>query len=349
MRPTWMVQATVNEPLELLAAFAAHHLDLGADLVHLYLDHPHPQAHAAFKDHPRVRLTDCDASYWAQVVPRGRPPGLPGRQQANYRHVYDGMQQDWVLFCDADEYLAPSDEVAALLARQPARMDYLRIAVAEKVLPPDLQPATVFEGTFRTGQPKGADYAPEIYGPDLAPMLERVVAAHDVGKSIVRRGVPCTLRTHMPLPMPPPAPGQIDTGAKLTWAWMPGSYLAHFDALTPLYYLVKLLARHLVNKAILDSGRRAGQRHPSREEQMAFAVAACAQQDPVGATEVLHRLTPRSMAALQRRGLLVDLNLAPDRTARRFFPELALDFTPEAFDRALRIKHAATLAAMDVA
>ncbi len=348
MRPTWMVQATVNEPMELLVSFVAHHLDLGADLVHLYLDHPHPQAVAAFKGHPKVQITQCDAPYWARVVPRGRPPGLPGRQQANYRHVYDTLQQDWILFCDADEYLAPSEEVAAILARQYARTDYLRIEVAEKVLPPDMQPATVFEGTYRTGQPKGADYALEIYGAALAPMLERVVAAHDVGKSIVRRGLHCTLRTHMPLQVQP-GPGHPEAGPKLTWAWMPGTWLAHFDALTPMYYLVKLLARHLVNKAILDSGRRTGQRHPSREEQMAFAVAACAHQNPAGVTEALHRLTPQSMAALRRRGLLVDLALAPDQTAHKYFPDLALDYSPEAFDRALRIKHAATLAAIGVA
>ena len=348
MRPTWMVQATVNEPLELLVSFVAHHLDLGADLVHLHLDHPHPEAHEAFKGHPKVKLTDCDEAYWKRLFPRGRPPGLPGRQQANYRQVYDTMQQDWVLFCDADEYLAPREEVAAILARQPARMDYLLIPVAEKVLPPGLQPATVFDGAFRTGQPKGADYALEIYGPDLAPMLERVVAAHDVGKSIVRRGVDCTLRTHMPLQVTP-GPGLPPTGPKLTWAWMPDAWLAHYDALTPLYYLVKLLARHLVNKAILESGKRTGQRHPSREEQMVFAVAACAQANPVEVTEVLHRLTPQSMAALRRRGLLVDLALAPDQTARKHFPDLTLDFTPEAFDRALRVKHAATLATMGVA
>lgn len=347
MRPTWMVQATVNEPLELLVAFVAHHLDLGADLVHLYLDQPHPEAQAAFKGHPKVRLTDCDAAYWQRLLPRGRPPGLPGRQQTNYRHVYDTMQQDWVLFCDADEYLAASDDVAAILGRQPARTDYLRIAVAEKVLPPDLHPATVFDGTFRTGQPKGEDHALAIYGPELAPMLERVVAAHDVGKSIVRRGVHCTLRTHMPV-QEQPAPGQPPTGPKLTWAWMPNTWLAHYDALTPLYYLVKLLARHLVNKAILDSGSRTGQRHPSREEQMAFAVAACAHPNPVAVTEALHRLTPRSMAALRQRGLLVDLALRPDQTARRHFPDLALDYTPEAFDRALRVKHAVTLATMGV-
>jgi hypothetical protein len=343
-----MVQATVNEPLELLVSFVAHHLDLGADLVHLYLDQPHPEAVAAFQGHPKVRLTECDAAYWARVNPRGRPPGLPGRQQANYRHVYDRMEHDWVLFCDADEYLAPAEEVAALLARQPARLDFLRIKVAEKVLPPGLHPATVFEGTFRTTQPAGADYALEIYGPDLAPMLERVVAAHDVGKSIVRRGVHCTLRTHMPVPVQP-ASGQPDSEARLEWAWMPNTWLAHYDALTPLYYLVKLLARHLVNKAIIDSGRRTGQRHRSREEQMAFAVAACAHANPVEVTEVLHRLTPASMAALRKRGLLVDLALAPDLTAREHFPDLAMDFTPEAFDRALRVKHAATLTTMGVA
>ena len=41
--PSWAVVATVSEPAALLTAFAAHHLDLGAAAVHLYLDTPNPE------------------------------------------------------------------------------------------------------------------------------------------------------------------------------------------------------------------------------------------------------------------------------------------------------------------
>ena len=343
-----MVQATVNEPVELLVSFVAHHLELGADLVHLYLDQSHPEAVAVFKDHPKVMVTTCDAGYWAKISKKGRPLSLPGRQIANYTHAYSSMTADWLLLCDADEYLVPSGDMGEILGRQAAETDYLRIRVAEKVMPPDMVAKTVFDGTFRLGQPRGADFAPEIYGAELAVMLERVVAGHDKGKSIIRRGVDLVMQVHEPMPKPV-KPGSAELPRKLVWRWMPNTYLAHFDALTPLFYLVKLLARHLTNEGITQAGRTPGQRHPSREVQMLFAVAACAAEDPATVTEILHRLTPESMAALQKHGLLVDLHLSPDRIARKHFPDLQLDYSPQAFDAALRVKHAVTLQKMGVA
>ena len=342
-----MVQATVSEPLALLVAFVAHYLELGADLVHLYLDTPQPEAEAAFKDHPRVRVTRCDAAYWARVAPKGRPVVVPQRQMINARHCFRQMTQDWILLCDADEYLSPSRPVADILASQGAGMDYLRIPVAEKVLPPDMQPQTLFEGLFRTGQVEDPSPAPEIYGPDLAPMLGRIVAGHDDGKSFLRRGLQCRFRIHRPLPLE--RKSQSDpTPPKLRSRWMQDAHLAHFDALTPLFYLIKILNWQSVRNKQDALGLPIGQRHPTRDLQLAFVLAACAQGNPVQITQALHRLTPQSMEALRDRGLLLDLPLTPDQTARRHFPDLVLDFTPAAFDRALMQKHAQLLAEMGV-
>ena len=347
-RATWSVQATVNEPLELLVAFVAHYLELGADVIYLYLDAPHPEAEAAFSSHPRVKVTICDDVYWAKLTPKGRPSVVPARQKWNSRHVYSQINTDWLLLCDADEYLVAGCDLGELLGRQPIKTEYLRIRVAEKILEPDVEATSIFDGIFRTAQQKGASLALEIYGRELAPMLERIVAGHDIGKSIIRRGLDCVLGIHQPKRRTIPI-GSSQSVQDLQWTWMPEAYIAHFDALTPLYYLVKLLARHLIMQSIQDTGRQPNPiHHRSREAQMLFAVAACATKDPAAVTAALHRPTREQMAALSRHGLVVDLNINPVALTAKHFPALRLDFSPAAFDSALRLRHAQTLARMGV-
>ncbi len=347
MRASWMVQATVNEPLDLLVAFVAHYLELGADLVHLHLDRPHPEAEAVFSGHPKVRLTRCDPAYWASVSPQGRPMNHPVRQMINAKQAYMHLQCDWLLMCDADEYLLPNQDLGVILAAQPATLDFVRVKVAEKILPPDVTPKTIFEGAFRLPRPKGKSYAVEIYGPQVAVLLERVVAGHDIGKSIIRRGGDFALDLHVPLAAPS-RPGDLTPPRSPVGDWLPDAYLAHYDALTPLHYLVKLLGKYVTKRKMVQAGRKPGRRHPARELQIELAVSACADPDPVSKTEILHRLTPKSMAGLRKYGLLVDLDLAPDQIARKHFPDVPMDFSPEAFDRALRIKHAVTLEEMGI-
>ncbi len=347
MRASWMVQATVNEPLDLLVAFVSHYLELGADLVHLCLDRPHPEAEALFDGNPKIRMTRCDPAYWAEVSPRGRPMNLAGRQIANAQHLYPHLQYDWLLTCDADEYVHAKQDMGAALALVPETLDFVRLKVAEKVLPPDLNPQTIFEGMFRLPRERGKTYATEIYGPKVAVLLERVVAGHDLGKSMVRRGRDMVMHIHAPTALPA-APSDRTPPREPVGDWLPGVYLVHYDALTPFHYLVKQLGKYLTNRKIAQAGRKRGLRHRSRELQVELAASACADTNPVAKTEILHRLTPQSMAGLQKYGLLVDLDLAPDQIARKHFPGVPMDFTPEAFDRALRIKHATTLAEMGI-
>ena len=347
MRASWMVQATVNEPLDLLVAFVAHYLELGADLVHLCFDRPHPEAEALFRDNPKIRLTRCDVAYWAAVSPRGRPMNLPARQIANAKALYPHLEYDWLLTCDADEYLQCKTDVGAALAAVSPSVDYVRLKVAEKVLPPDANPQTIFEGLFRLPRDKGKTYAKEIYGPELGVLLERVVAGHDLGKSFVRRGRHMDMHIHAPRALPA-SPKDTSPPREPVGETLPDAYLAHYDALTPFHYLVKQLGKYVTNRKMAEAGQKRGLRHRSRELQVDLAASACADPNPVSKTEILHRLTPESLAGLKKYGLILDLDLAPDQIARKHFPDVPLDFTPEAFDESLRIKHAFTLEEMGI-
>ena len=77
----WEVVATVAEPLPLLAAFAAHHLQIGAERVRLYLDTPDAGTVRALEAVSGCVVTACDDAYWA--ARGGRPADHRDRQVRN--------------------------------------------------------------------------------------------------------------------------------------------------------------------------------------------------------------------------------------------------------------------------
>lgn len=337
-RATWAVQAMVDEPLPLLLAFVAHYLDLGADAIWLHLDRPCLEAEAALAGEPRVHLVSCDAAWWERVTPGGRPPGHPARQLANIADLHGRLEQDWLLVVDADEFLVMEEDPGTVLARQPAEIDYVQVNVAELVRLPDQVPRSIFEGGFRKPDLMEGPEAGEIYGEALEQFLRRIVAAHGSGKSWTRKCVDAEIRLHRPYARP--------EGPEPRGIYLDAAIFAHCDALTPLHYMVKLLGKHLGNEAVRAGGRRPGARHPTRDAQIALAVASCTEPEPLALIDLLHRLTPDALEGLKRHGYYLDLAFAPDRAARRRFPGLALDFSPDAFDRALRLRHAETFSRM---
>ena len=107
--PTWGVVATIKAPTRDILDFAAHHLDLGAHRVFIYLDAPDPGAQAALRAHPKCRVTLCDDAYWARRRRRGRPEQHQPRQSLNATHCLNRRPQvDWLAHVDVDEFLWPS-------------------------------------------------------------------------------------------------------------------------------------------------------------------------------------------------------------------------------------------------
>ena len=72
--PTWGIVATVDEPPQLVAAFAAHYLALGASEIRLYLDRPDPAAQHLLGRLAGVHVTVCNDQHWAENPPGRRPP-----------------------------------------------------------------------------------------------------------------------------------------------------------------------------------------------------------------------------------------------------------------------------------
>ena len=130
---TWGLTATILAPTPDILRFAAYHLDQGAHRLYLYLDADTPDAYAALKAHPKVRVQTCDAAHWKRLMGR-RPDKHQARQTLNATHAYVRKAEvDWLIHMDVDEFLVPEDSVARTLSSVPATTTSARVRPMEQL------------------------------------------------------------------------------------------------------------------------------------------------------------------------------------------------------------------------
>lgn len=130
----WGIVATVKATAKEIISFAAHHLELGADEIHLYLDCPCPRAEEALADQPKVKIVNTDAKYWRMRRPREehqRPPMHQARQFANAKWAYMHNDVDWLIHIDVDEFLWAEKDIREQLSALPAEALCARIRPLE--------------------------------------------------------------------------------------------------------------------------------------------------------------------------------------------------------------------------
>jgi len=128
---TWGLSATILAPTRDILRFAAYHLDLGAHRLYLYLDADTPDAYAALKAHPKVRVQTCDAAHWKRLMGR-RPDKHQARQTLNATHAYARKAQvDWLIHMDVDEFLVPDVPIPDVLGALPTDVTSARIRPME--------------------------------------------------------------------------------------------------------------------------------------------------------------------------------------------------------------------------
>lgn len=339
-RTTWSVASTVAEPVELLCAFAAHYLDLGASEVHLFLDDPDQPGLDMLRAIDGVRLTLCTDDYWQQVA-GGRPDGQVMRQIRNANRAYHDCRTDWFFFCDADEFLASERPVADLLAGVPRDVAFCRPRMAERAFPADHPQQDLFEGPLRRALPNRSAVLEAAYG-DLAKMTTHGLLGHVQGKSFVRASrTDLRIRIHFPVPADKDLEQQLKQDGKLRpGPWLDDSWLIHFDGLTPLHWKLKLLRFYLDYAPQIEAGdtRVFSRRTPARSAQLNAIY------DAKGDAQALARLTPlirpdtRTLRHLAEAGGLLDLKIDPGATARRQI-DPSLTYRPADFDARLYHRH----------
>jgi hypothetical protein len=190
--PTWGIVATIKAPSRDILDFAAHHLDLGAHRVFIYLDAPDPGAQAALRAHPKCRVILCDAAYWARRRRKGRPEQHQPRQSLNATHCLNRRPQvDWLAHLDVDEFLWPATPLPDQLAALPVEAVSARIRPVEALAPdpgdPPPQGMQWFKSCARL-QSRRREETDAIY-PEFGPHLNGGFVSHVAGKVFVRTGL----------------------------------------------------------------------------------------------------------------------------------------------------------------
>ncbi len=293
-KQTWAVVATVDEHPDLVRTFVAWHLHLGASEVHLYFDRPDDPAAEMVRALPQVRVCLCDAAHWRRLGKR-RPDKHQIRQLHNATDAYAKTRADWLLHCDADEYLWPALPVADHLAEVDQGVEAAVVPVAERCFVSDAGTKTVFDGVFRrpaTGKS----------GKDV--LTQRGLTGHAIGKTFTRAGRGCQISIHRPQREVPP----------VALAPLSGVALLHFDGLTALHWVYKLL-----RKADAFAHHNGMPPAPQRQRQIEAVL-----EDPMAGLALYHRLkvlTPAQAKALATQDLLLHVNFDPAAALQAIFGE----------------------------
>lgn len=217
----------VRESPEVILRYARYYASVGVDDILLFWDGDDTPTLPPVAG---LSLTACDAEFWAGLG--GRPEGLEARQAAVYGVAMQRCRSDWLLICDADEYVFGDPHLGDWLDRIPGHADAVRIPVAEAVWGPGDDPGTAFGSTwFRTAWPRERLWrllGRSVYG-DVAPLMRRGLLGHVEGKQVVRTG-----RTYSAISnMGAEQDGRpVGRPASAISANLAGLWLGHFDAIS---------------------------------------------------------------------------------------------------------------------
>lgn len=199
--PTWGLVATIKASSTDILNFAAHHLDLGAHRVHIYLDEDAPQAREALIGHPKCRVILCDAGYWKRRARRkGRPATHQPRQTMNATHCYNrNPQVDWLAHLDVDEFLWPATPLPDQLAALPESALTARVRPIEALAPDPADPPPAGQiwakSCARHLGPRRAET--NVIYPTYGDHMNGGFLSHVAGKVMVRTGLEgISLRIH---------------------------------------------------------------------------------------------------------------------------------------------------------
>jgi len=184
--PTWGVVATIKAPTVDTLNFVAHHLELGAAHVWIYLDAANPEAKEQLKPHPQLTVVRTGDNYWQKT--RGKkPPMHQPRQSFNVRHAYNRAKKvDWLLHIDVDEFLWPDRSITEQLAELPEDCLVARVRPAEAMASVEDCDVIHFKSFIADSTLRNRLVA-EIY-PNFAPYLKNGFVSHVAGKMFLRTG-----------------------------------------------------------------------------------------------------------------------------------------------------------------
>ncbi|MGH1578328.1 glycosyltransferase family 2 protein [Planktotalea sp.] len=207
--PKWGVVSTIKAPQRDVLGFAAYHLSQGAHRLYLYLDAPDPETYAILKAHPKIRVTQTDAPYWAK---KGKHPNKhQPRQSINAADAYaKRIEVDWLTHIDHDEFLVWQTPLKNQLGALPSSCLCARIRPIEALEwhGPASDPRP-FKG-FALPMPERRRITEMLY-PTFGSHVNGGFLSHVAGKMIYRTGIDgFSVKIHNAFLAGEQNPGQIE-------------------------------------------------------------------------------------------------------------------------------------------
>ncbi|MEP1766445.1 MAG: glycosyltransferase family 2 protein [Sulfitobacter sp.] len=217
---TWGIVATIKADTPAILRFVAHHLELGAERIYIYLDAPNHDAQEALRAHPKARVIRCDEGYWKRQNGE-RPDMHQPRQTFNATRAYRRANEvDWLIHIDVDEFLTSQTPISVLLSALPDTVQCARARPMELLAGGDPQVEAAFKTFVPAGKQRERTVA-QLY-PTYGPHLKGGFLSHIAGKLFVRTGIEgLKFRIHNAFLQGETNPNSVE---------MPDMQLAHFHA-----------------------------------------------------------------------------------------------------------------------
>ena len=307
---TWGLVSTIKAPTGAILNFAAHHLDIGAHRIHIFLDEDCPEARRALAAHPRCTVTVTDDGYWAKR--RQRPDKHQARQTVNATRAYRRRPGvDWLAHIDVDEFLHPEGaSLAGQLDALPQGARTVRVRPIEALAQINGDAPQLFKGCHPRQSPRNTQ-TEEIY-PTYGALLNGGFLSHVAGKIFVRTGQEkVSLRIHNAFD----EAGQIANDHDLT-----ETHLCHFHA--PSWEAWQSAYRFRLASGSYRPDLKGALSIPTTMNALFNAIEQDGGEAALRAFyDEVCTATPALCARLEARGLLhrIDLNL--DTKRARHFPD----------------------------
>lgn len=316
--PSWGIVMTVREPAQLVLANVHFHLSQGASEIHVFLDEPEDPVGEILDGVIGCFVYRCDAAHWTKVNRGRRPPRQTRRQSVNATSVYTKSNLDWLIHLDADEFVYQKRPLAEELAYAPRAPGFVALQVRERAYL-DKSQSELFDGAFRVPfEGRDAMQVP-LYG-EMAPFLTKGVSGHSAGKSCVPVGRDLRMSIHAP---------RTQKGERIPPLHSASSVLLHFDGLTRLHWIVKMMR--------YATGTPEGLVGPHRMAQLAFLEEQCSGLSEVGEFhDMLKSVDAEQDKRMTALGLLEHLPFDIGDTARGAINSAGLSLSAESFDGELR-------------
>jgi len=299
--PTFSVCSVMREPVFVVDCFIQHYLALGAERIIIVWDGlPDEDQRAQLESIAPatiLKLVYCDDDFLnARGLERDKA-ALEDIQHAGYHYAYQKCDSDWMLFCDADEFLHTTSSLTELLEPIPSDVPSIHIRNLEAVwgLEDDLS------------QPFGSSY---FRGPIKVHRLTRILTwmtlgryaeftrggmmGHSSGKHLLRNGLNnASIKSH-----------RTSIDGQRVGEWLheilpehSECFFAHFDAISEQRWVEKWRRR-------FSKERSADKMHAKRAAQQNLVKVAFLENKTSELFSRLYGLTRLQTFTLSRLGVL---------------------------------------------